>query len=89
MESIGISDHLENSDDEKAMQAFREKLKFENGRYQVTWPWKQDDPDLPVNRSLAFGRLKSCIDRMKKKAELLKQYDAVIKEQLKKEIIES
>lgn len=76
MHSIGITDQSENPDDEKAMQSFREKRKFQNGRYQVTWSWKQNDPVLPVSRSLAFGKLKSCIGRMKKKTELLKQYDA-------------
>ncbi|XP_071136487.1 uncharacterized protein [Mytilus edulis] len=41
-----------------------------------------------MNRNLAFGRLKSNIDRMKKKQGLLKQYDSIIQDQLSKEIIE-
>ena len=44
---------------------FKETLKFEDGRYQVKWPWKDDNPDLPVNRELALGRLKSNVLRMK------------------------
>lgn len=66
LDSIGIIDQSENPDNEKAMQPFREKLKFQNGRYQVTWPWKQHKSDLPVNRSLALERLKSYIDWTKK-----------------------
>lgn len=88
LESIGISDNYEQSDDERAMKLFKETLKFQDGRYQVTWPWKEDEPDLPLNRSLALGRLKSCIDRLKKRPLLLKRYDSVIQDQLKKGIIE-
>ena len=46
---------------------FKDNLRYEDGRYQVTWPWKEDMPDLPVNRGLAYGRLKSNVDRMKRR----------------------
>lgn len=88
LESIGITDQTDNTDDEIAMKIFKDTLTFEKGRYQVQWPWKEDSPDLPMNRNLAFGRLKSNIDRMKKKQGLLKQYDSIIQDQLSKEIIE-
>ncbi|XP_053389851.1 uncharacterized protein LOC128552808 [Mercenaria mercenaria] len=58
LESIGITNKIEVSNDEKAMQRFRYTLKFENGRYQVTWPWREEVFNLPVNRQLANGRLK-------------------------------
>jgi hypothetical protein len=59
IEAIGIKDSVGESDDELAMKQFKDTLKFENGRYEVTWPWKEKSPDLPKNRELAFGRLKS------------------------------
>ncbi len=57
IESIGIVDEPENTDDEIAMQKFQDTLKRQNGRYQVTWPWKEDIPDLPENRGLANGKV--------------------------------
>lgn len=63
-------------------------MKFEDGRYQVQWPWKQESPDLPLNRDLAMGRLKSTVSRMKNKPDLMKKYDSIIKDQLDKGVIE-
>ena len=61
-------------------QRFKESLTFKNGRYQDTWPWKEENPDLPPNREFAMGRLKSniIIARMRNKPELIKQYDSII-----------
>ena len=47
VESIGVIDKKITSGDDKAKEIFRDTLKFENGRYQVTWPWKERYPDLP------------------------------------------
>ena len=60
MESIGIKDTGAMSGDDIAMETFKENIKFQNGRYYVTWPWKGKHPDLPSDRELAYGRLKSC-----------------------------
>lgn len=78
IETIGISEDSEVSENEKAMSAFKESIEFKDGRYQVKWPWKADVPDLPSNRNLAMGHLKSMAVRMKNKPDLLKQYDSVI-----------
>ncbi|KAH3806584.1 hypothetical protein DPMN_134907 [Dreissena polymorpha] len=45
METIGIIDDPTRNDDEVAMRKFKETLKFENGRYQAAWPWKNDTPE--------------------------------------------
>ena len=58
-------------------------MRFENNRYQVTWPWKEEDPNLPENFELALGRLKSLIRRLQNEPENVKRYDAVIQEQFK------
>ena len=39
----------------KAIQNFR-AMKT-NGRYEFTWPWKEDIPKLPDNYQLASGQL--------------------------------
>ena len=88
VESIGIKDDPKSSDDEIAMAKFRDTLKFEDGRYQATWPWKDECPELPSNRGLSFGRLKSTVSKMKDRSGLLKQYDSIIQDQLNKGVIE-
>lgn len=88
MESIGIRDDIHNSDDEIAMENFRQTVRFEDNRYHVTWPWKDEEPELPENKELAFGRLRSCLKKMRNKPELLEKYDAIIQDQLSKGIVE-
>ncbi|CAG2224942.1 unnamed protein product [Mytilus edulis] len=88
LESIGISDDDNSTEDSRVLEMFKETLEYSNGRYYVTWPWKNDNVDLPVNRDLALSRLKSCIARMRKKPELLEKYNSVIQDQLDKGIVE-
>lgn len=88
VETIGILDTPETSLDELVQKKFEQSLKFENGRYQVTWPWKDVNPDLPTNRELALGRLRSSVSKMRNKPGLMKAYDSVIRDQLEKGVIE-
>ena len=55
--SLGITDKVDNSEYEEAMANFKETVRYEDGRYVVTWPLKEENPQLPENRSLAVGRL--------------------------------
>ena len=71
LEAIGITDSPQDSDKARALQLFNETLKFENDRYRVSWPWKEDKSCLPENKKLVFGRLKSLINRMKHTPELI------------------
>lgn len=87
IECIGIKDKIRQSDNDFAREKFKESPIFENGMYQVTKPWKTDNPELPTNRELTFGRLRSVLKRMKDKPELLERYDVVIQDQLTKGII--
>ena len=86
--TIGVIDNQTTKDDEIVKKHFKKNLIFADGRYQVTWPWKEENPELPVNRQLAVGRLRSNVSRMRNKPELMKQYDSIIKDQLDKGIIE-
>ncbi|XP_053391230.1 uncharacterized protein LOC128554044 [Mercenaria mercenaria] len=88
VESIGITTERENTDDQTIMQHFKDTLKRKDGRYQVTWPWKRDIDELPENRGLALGRLKSLVTRIERQPELKQQYDDVIQDQLAKGVIE-
>ncbi|XP_060605576.1 uncharacterized protein LOC132758080 [Ruditapes philippinarum] len=75
-------------EDDLVREDFTRTLKYENGRYQVKWPWKNETPDLPTNRDLALGRLKSTVNRMKNNPDILTKYHNVIQDQLQKGIIE-
>ena len=84
LESLGITESPSTSDDDIALEKFNKSVKFTNGRYMVTWPWREDHPDLAENYQLALGRLKLILQRLVKIPTLLEKYDAIIKEQLNK-----
>ncbi|XP_044180058.1 uncharacterized protein LOC114970531 [Acropora millepora] len=88
LETLGISEPVSVNDDDQALQKFNDTVRFEDGRYQVTWPWKKESPSLPTNYQLALGRLRSLTNRLAKNPEHLTKYDAVIQDQLHKGIVE-
>ena len=84
-----ITDNPRQSDDERAVQHFSETVKKENSRYNVSWPWKEKNPNLPENYGLALGRLKSTLSKLQQDSELQRKYDEVIKDQLKSASLKS
>ena len=40
------------------MEHFNNTVIQKNERYQVVWPWKNEDINLPENYDLSYGRLK-------------------------------
>ena len=88
LETIGITppDKVEDSD---VMDHFNKSVYKEDNRYQVAWPWRTEEPNLPENYELCMGRLKSLYKRLEDKPSLLEKYDSIIKDQLKKGIIET
>nr|XP_058965776.1 uncharacterized protein LOC131792425 [Pocillopora verrucosa] len=88
LETLGISEPVSVNDDDQALQKFNDTVRFEDGRYQVTWPWKKESPSLPTNYQLALGRLICLTNRLAKNPEHLTKYDAVIQDQLHKGIVE-
>ena len=84
LESIGITDSPVESDNRVACNKFNETLRYENGRYTVTWPWKDEVPNLTENRTLAVGRLKSLRDN----PDLVQKYHDIIQDQLRQGIFE-
>ena len=88
LETLGISEPVSVNDDDKALQKFNDTVRFEDRRYQVTWPWKEECPSLATNYELAMGRLRSLVNRLVRNPEHLTKYDDVIQDQLHKGIIE-
>ena len=65
-----------------------DKIKFVDGRYQVSMPFKADHPTIPDNFQVSKRRLNSLVNRLNKSPETLHQYDKVIKEQIDSGIVE-
>ena len=77
LEALGITDSP-SPNDECAFKNFSKTVIFSNGRYMVSWPWRESNPDLPENYQPAVGRLKSTVMKLVKTPELFKQYDEII-----------
>ena len=88
LETIGITDSLDVTDDDKALEQFNELIYYRDGMYQVAWPWKSQNPDLPVNLDIVIGRMRSLARRLQGNPNLLKKYDDIIQGQFEKGIIE-
>ncbi|XP_052785982.1 uncharacterized protein LOC128221411 [Mya arenaria] len=88
VETIGITNPIDQSDDQTAMKNFKNTFKRSDGRYQVTWPWRDEYQELPENRGLALGRLKSLVNKIQRNPELMERYNATINNQLNNGIIE-
>ena len=69
---IGIKEPNKLDDDDAIRPAFKDSIVKKNGRYEVTWPWKERrKPNLADNYDLCVGRLKSLMKRFKSNPELL------------------
>ena len=88
LETIGIRDPLTLTDDDKALAKFNESICFKDGRYQVQWPWKCENPDLPENFDVVMSRFKSLERRLQRNKDLMRKCDDVIQNQVKQGIIE-
>ena len=88
LETIGIRDCPVENYDEGALIKFNDTVRFIDGRYFVSWPWRNDEPQLPENYHLAYGRLKSLLKKWRDDPCFMKKYDEIMKDQLKKGIME-
>uniref|UniRef100_A0A1X7URT2 CCHC-type domain-containing protein n=1 Tax=Amphimedon queenslandica TaxID=400682 RepID=A0A1X7URT2_AMPQE len=70
-------------EDENLVQTqFGDHVKFANGKYVVSLPWKDSCISLADNYQLCLRRLSGLFKRLKSSPELLKKYDDIITEQL-------
>ena len=88
LETLGIRDDPAEKEDEVAMKAFEESICQIDGRYRVSWPWKDEQPDLPSNFQMAYSRLNAILRKLQSDDELMERYNATIVEQRQKGIIE-
>jgi hypothetical protein len=88
LEDLGIKDSPYSNDDEAALRRFNDTIKFKDGRYEVTLPYKDPDVELPSNYGKAIGCLKSLCHRFRDKPEVLLECDKIVKDQLQKGVVE-
>ena len=83
LEAIGIT-----SNEHTVHEAFKHSITHDGERYTVHLPWREMHPALPDGYHLSKKRLESTFRKSKKSPEILKEYDAVIQDQLKRSIVE-
>ncbi|MCP3662679.1 MAG: hypothetical protein GY696_09320, partial [Gammaproteobacteria bacterium] len=88
LESIGVKDNPEENDDDVALEQFNSKIRISDGRFEVRFPWKTQNPKLPDNYGLALGRFHSQAKKYQEDTELLSKSDAIIQDQITKNVIE-
>ena len=82
LETLGIR-----KNESSLYDTFMQTINFQAGRYCVRLPWKDSRPTLPDNLDLE-RRLYGLLRRLWQEPRILKEYDAIIKEQLGKGIVE-
>ena len=81
-EALGINEK------DKVHEEFLDSISFTESRYSVKLPWKEGHDKLPDNHANSLCRMKSQLKRLSKEPDLLKEYDAIIKEQVELGMVE-
>lgn len=84
LQTIGIIPPKKTKNDDRVMKYSNNTVIKENGRYQLVWPWRKEDINLPENFELSYRRLKSLHKRTVEVTDVLCKYGNIIKEQHKK-----
>ena len=83
LESLGIQPFEKTQYDEAYST-----IKFKEGRYEVSLPWKQFHQPLPDNYSLSLRRLHNLLKHLRQNPALLTEYDCIIQDQIERGIVE-
>ena len=84
LESLGIVQKNEST----ASTDILRDITFNGKRYEVGLPWKEEVPSLCNDYELSYNRLTSLVNRLKQTPILLKEYNAIIEEQIEQGIVE-
>ena len=85
-ESIGVKEIVSPNDSDE-VEEFVNNPKYNGTRYEVGLPWNNRQ-SLPSDYNLSFNRLKALQQRFTKEPELAMEYNDIIQEQLKNNIVE-
>ena len=83
LESLGIMDP-----DQSVFAEFEENIRFRDGRYEVSLPWKDPHLMLPDNYQLCLKRLHGLLRRLRQDPTVLEQYDSIIRDQIVRGIVQ-
>ena len=84
LESLGI----QSPTTDPVSDQFASTVKMKDGRYEVSLPWQAYHDPLPDNYELSRRRLHGLLQRLKREPMILREYDAIIRDQLQRGIIE-
>ena len=84
LDSMGIM-----PEEDSVYSRFTKSITLQQGRYCVRLPWNEPHPLLPDNFELSKGRLFNLLKRLQSTPDILSQYDAIIREQMKSGIVET
>lgn len=92
LDILGIKDPIDiktkNQNDHEVTENLLKTLKVnEENRYEVQLPWIPNHPELRDNKEMAIRRLQSTVKNLKREG-FYDDYDAVLKEWIKEDIIE-
>ena len=88
MDFIGVKDDPKSTDDESAIEQFKASVQSVEKRISVSWPVNERISQLPSNYHLALRRFLSNGNKLKKTPKHLEDYNTVIQNQLKLNVIE-
>ena len=83
LESLGVVDS-----EVSVYEQFGSNITLRNGRYEVYLPWRDPYLSIPDNLLLSQRRLLSLLKRLKRDPDILREYHAIIQQQLKAGIVE-
>ena len=83
LDTIGVKEN-----ETSVYERFISDIKFENSRYSVPLPFKENPPILPGNYQLSLNRLKKLKERLDKTPHLLNESNKIFNEYLNLGIIE-
>lgn len=89
LESIGIrEDEALYNDADSAQNKFIQSLELRDGRYFMSWPWIENEPDLPTNYRLAVKCTSRTYNKVQEDAWLTGEYANIFNDQEERKMIE-
>ena len=84
IDSSGIESYPVKSEDRFVLNKAQQSVKFVDGRYQISTPWKDDVVNLPNNYPMALTRLRNLEKRLQKNPDVGRAYQETIDKHLEK-----
>lgn len=88
VESVGKEDRSKIQDNLPIETKQYEEISFNGSFYEVGLPWKENCSPTSSNYRMCESRLRSLHHKLKEEPELLREYDKIIQEQLRNNIVE-